>query len=77
MPIYEFTSPDGGKWHGEGASPQEAFGSARERDPNELAAMRTRQSVIHGAPEPRPDFPESVEATKRGEYGPLREQAFE
>src|SRR6266436_10400915 len=44
-PIYQFTSPDGTDYYGEGASPEDAFRTAEERSPNEIAAMRTRQSV--------------------------------
>jgi hypothetical protein len=77
MGTYKFTSPEGTVFHGEGSSPEEAFGTARERDPNELAAMRTRQSVRHGASEPQVDIPEAAQAVQRGDYGPLREQAFE
>lgn len=77
MGIFKFTSPEGTEYYGEGASMEDAFGSAKERDPNELAAMRTRQSVRHGAPEPDIEIPEAAEAVKRGDYGPLREQAFD
>jgi len=45
MPIYEFKSPEGTSYYGEGASPEEAFRTAEEREPNELAAMRQRQAV--------------------------------
>src|ERR1700719_3367350 len=45
MPIHKFTSPEGVKYYGEGASPEEAFRVATELEPNELAAMRQRQAV--------------------------------
>jgi hypothetical protein len=45
MPIFEFSSPEGVKYYGEGASPEEAFRTAEEREPNEIAAMRQRQAV--------------------------------
>src|SRR5216684_8337328 len=45
MPIYEFKSPEGASYYGEGASPEEAFRTAEEREPNEIAAMRQRQAV--------------------------------
>jgi hypothetical protein len=45
MPIFEFSSPEGVKYYGEGASPEEAFHTAEEREPNEIAAMRQRQAV--------------------------------
>jgi len=76
MPVYEFKSPDGVSYYGEGASPEEAFRTAEERDPTEIAAMRTRQSVRHGAAPPDIEIPEAAQAVKRGDYGPLREQAF-
>lgn len=77
MPIYEFKSPDGVSYYGQGASPEEAFRTAEERSPHEIAAMRTRQSVVHGAPEPEFDEPEAARAVHEGDYGPLRESAFE
>ena len=45
MPVYEFKSPEGVSYYGEGASPEEAFHTAEEREPNEIAAMRQRQAV--------------------------------
>ena len=45
MPIYQFTSPAGVDYYGEGASPEDAFRTAEERDPAEIAAMRQRQAV--------------------------------
>src|SRR5713101_113203 len=45
MPVYEFTSPEGVSYYGEGASPEDAYRAAEEREPNEIAAMRTRQAV--------------------------------
>jgi len=45
MPVFEFSSPEGAKYYGEGASPEEAFRTAEEREPSEIAAMRQRQAV--------------------------------
>src|SRR6202030_2018490 len=44
-PVYEFKSREGVSYSGEGASPEEAFHTAEEREPNEIAAMRQRQAV--------------------------------
>jgi hypothetical protein len=76
MPIFEFTSPEGTKYHGEGATPEEAFRTAAELSPHEIAAMRTRQSVTH-RPAPDIEIPEAARAVERGEYGPLIEAAGE
>ncbi len=45
MPVFQFTSPEGVNYYGEGASPEEAFRTAEEREPGEIAAMRQRQAV--------------------------------
>lgn len=45
MPTFKFTSPDGAEYYGDGATPQEAFSTAEERSPAEIAAMRQRRAV--------------------------------
>jgi hypothetical protein len=78
MPVFKFTSPEGHEVYGEGADSHEAFQAAEERSPNEIAAMRMRQSVRHGAETPHatdvptsagPEF--SFQALARGEYPTL------
>jgi hypothetical protein len=45
MPTFKFTSPEGTEFYGEGADQAEAFRSAKEMSPGEVAAMRTRQAA--------------------------------
>src|SRR5262245_1344076 len=66
MPMFEFTSPDGETFTGEGASAEDAF---------RVAAERTRRSATRGAAAPEYEPLEATQAVKRGEYGPLVEQA--
>src|SRR6266699_4214839 len=66
MPTFEFTSPTGETFTGEGASAEDAF---------KVAAERTRRSATRGAPAPEYEPSEATQAVKRGEYGPLVEAA--
>lgn len=81
MPIFKFTSPSGEEYYGEGADAASAFQSAsHDTDPSTIAAMRQRQSVRHGAAPPDttldPETQAVTDATRAGDYGPLRERAF-
>jgi hypothetical protein len=80
MPIYEFKSPEGANYYGEGASPEEAFRTAEERDPATLAAMRQRQAVKPSGGRGESEFTGQLEnfmipgvsaakSAMRGEYG--------
>jgi hypothetical protein len=79
-PIFEFKSPEGTSYYGEGASPEEAFRTAEEREPNELAAMRQRQAVRPSGGRGESEFTGQLESAlvpglgavksaMRGEYG--------
>jgi hypothetical protein len=80
VPIYEFSSPEGTKYYGEGASPEEAFRTAEEREPNEIAAMRQRQAVRPSGGRQESGAAEAIEdmvipgkaalgSAMRGDYG--------
>jgi hypothetical protein len=80
MPIFEFTSPEGVSYYGEGASPEDAFRVAAEREPNEIAAMRQRQAVRPSGGRQESGAAEFIEdlvipgkaalgAATRGDYG--------
>lgn len=79
MPVFKFTSPEGQEYYGEGADTHSAFQDADHAatSPHEIAAMRTRRSVTKDAGPPDIQIPEAAQAVKRGDYGPLRESAFE
>lgn len=63
MGIFKFTSPEGVDYYGEGADAYEAFKTATEKSSNDLAAMRTRQSVKPSGGRGESDFTGTLEDT--------------